>query len=105
MSLFLGIKLEIVKERGEPACGERAADYGGLLSPPAAAKNVRTNLSIWSHTKIVLFVGVFLYCDGEKANCLAFVQGSNSGVVFFQQKKQTNRCLTFLLSSLHLGFL
>ena len=30
-------KLEIVKERGEPACG-RAANYGGLFSPPAAAK-------------------------------------------------------------------
>jgi len=39
-------KLEIVKEHGEPACG-RAANYGGLLSPPAA-KNVRTILSIGS---------------------------------------------------------
>ena len=40
-------KLEIVKERGEPACG-RAANYRGFPSPPAAAKNVRTNLSIRS---------------------------------------------------------
>ena len=40
-------KLEIVKERGEPACG-RAANHWGLLSPPQAAKNVRTNLSIRS---------------------------------------------------------
>ena len=38
-------KLEIVKERGEPPCG-RAANHGGLLSPPAAAKNVRANLRI-----------------------------------------------------------
>jgi len=38
-------KLEIVKERGEPACGQ-AADYGGFSSPPQAAKNVRANLRI-----------------------------------------------------------
>jgi len=38
-------KLEIIKECGEPACG-RAANYGGLLSPPSAAKNVRANLRI-----------------------------------------------------------
>ena len=37
-------KLEIVKERGEPR--GRAANYGGLLSPPQAAKNVRANLRI-----------------------------------------------------------
>jgi hypothetical protein len=42
-------KLEIVKERGEPRRARRAANYGGLLSPPAAAKNVRTNLSMRSH--------------------------------------------------------
>jgi len=40
-------KLEIVKERGEPACG-RAARYGDFSSPPAAAKNVRTNFNIRS---------------------------------------------------------
>ena len=39
-------KLEIVKERGEPRRAGRAANYGGLFSPPAAAKNVRANLRI-----------------------------------------------------------
>ncbi len=43
-------KLEIVKERGEPACG-RAANYGGLFSPPQAAKNVRANLRIVHYMK------------------------------------------------------
>ena len=38
-------KLEIVKEHGEPACG-RAANYGGLFSPPQVAKCVRTNSRI-----------------------------------------------------------
>ncbi len=38
-------KLEIVKERGEPACG-RAANYGGLFLLPAVAKNVQANLRI-----------------------------------------------------------
>jgi len=33
------------KERGEPACG-RAANYGGLFSPPSAAKFVRTIFNI-----------------------------------------------------------
>jgi len=33
------------KERGKSACG-RAANYGGLFSPPQAAKNVRANLRI-----------------------------------------------------------
>ena len=33
------------KERGEPACG-RAANYGGLFSPPVAAKFIRTIFNI-----------------------------------------------------------
>ena len=53
-------KLEIVKERGEPACG-RAANYKGLLSSPAAAKNVRTNLSIRSQNKNALSAFLFFY--------------------------------------------
>ena len=42
---FSGSLAVFTKERGEPACG-RAANYGGLFSPPAAVKNVRTNLRI-----------------------------------------------------------
>ncbi len=45
-------KLEIVKERGEPACGGRVANHEGFSSPPQAAKNVRTNLSIRSQRVI-----------------------------------------------------
>jgi len=45
--IFTG-SLAVFEERGEPACGGRTANYGGFPSPPAVAKNVRTNLSIRS---------------------------------------------------------
>jgi len=44
-SRYFSGSLAVFEERGEPACG-RAANYGGLFSPPQAAKNVRTNLRI-----------------------------------------------------------
>ncbi|PJA19519.1 MAG: hypothetical protein COX61_00860 [Candidatus Brennerbacteria bacterium CG_4_10_14_0_2_um_filter_43_14] len=37
--------MAVFEERGEPVCG-RAANYGGLFSPPSAAKFVRTIFNI-----------------------------------------------------------
>jgi len=57
--IFIGSLAVFTKERGEPACGRAAPEgepsvpYGagklrGFSSPPQAAKNVQTNLSIRS---------------------------------------------------------
>jgi hypothetical protein len=51
-SRYFSGSLAVFEERGEPACG-RAANHEGFSSPPQAAKNVRTILSIRSQQGIV----------------------------------------------------
>jgi hypothetical protein len=48
--IFFTGSLAVFEERDEPACG-RAANYGGLFSPPQAAKCVRTIFNI-EHTSV-----------------------------------------------------
>ena len=48
-SRYFSGSLAVFEERGEPACG-RAANHEGFSSPPQAAKNVRTILSIRSQS-------------------------------------------------------
>jgi hypothetical protein len=43
-SRYFSGSLAVLEERGEPACGGRAADYRGLFSP--AAKCVQTIFNI-----------------------------------------------------------
>jgi len=46
--------LAVFKERGEPEFDEgEPHDYGGLFSPPKAAKNVRANLRIDHKTQLI----------------------------------------------------
>ena len=60
-------KLEIVKERGEPACG-RAANHGGFFSPPQAAKFVRTIFNIGYMLKDKIFFAHFTLIGKNRNN-------------------------------------
>jgi hypothetical protein len=66
-TIFLSGSLAVFEERGEPACG-RAANHGGLFSPPAAAKNVRTIFNIVHTLGLVNFSASPLRGSAAKLN-------------------------------------